>query len=277
MIFTSVLTVKGLDLISKAGAGAVISFTKIKTGSGIFEGNLSTVTDMAVVKQSVDIISVSSLGNARFKAQTVIDNTNLDEGYTFTEYGVYAIDPDIGEILFSYGKATQSDYMPGKTEGYYSYDFSAVFKIDNAASINITVEATSIYLTISDFDAFKIELDERFIRVETEIQNYVDNKIDEFKIELENSLVKSKITGNHYYIWYPSGLLEQGNVTSVNDVIFDIPFDDIPISILVTPIKGGIQTNAEVKSYSAVGMKVDRAASKCFWVAKGYKSEAPED
>ena len=109
-----VTTKDGLELLAKAVAGGTVTFTSIKTGSGTYTGteDLSTVTDLKSVRQTFGVSSITRTGT-QVKLRSVLNNDNLTEGYSMTEIGLYAKNPDTGsDILYAIIVAELADYLP---------------------------------------------------------------------------------------------------------------------------------------------------------------------
>ena len=102
----------GADLQAKVNAGKTkLTFTKIKVGSGVNATNPLALTDVIsskwettnfVVKQEGKIVSVD----------TFITNNGIKEAFRMSEIGLFANDPDKGEILYAYLTDPEPDRMP---------------------------------------------------------------------------------------------------------------------------------------------------------------------
>ena len=121
MFKDAVITAQGLELDAKIIAGQVSAvFTGIKIGDGVYTGNenLSTVTALKSVRQEFGISSISIINDNTVRLRTVVDNMGITTGYYMSELGVYAQDPDRGEILYSIalGIKNKMDYQPSESE-----------------------------------------------------------------------------------------------------------------------------------------------------------------
>lgn len=110
-----VTTEAGLKLLAAAVAGGTITFTAIKTGSGIYTGTevLSEMTDLKNAMQTFGVSSITRTGR-EVKLRSVLNNDNLVEGYSMTEIGLYAKDTTGAEILYAIiiAETGFSDYLP---------------------------------------------------------------------------------------------------------------------------------------------------------------------
>lgn len=110
------ITKKGQALIAKALTGKfAIDFTRISLGDGKLPegqtaenitGLISPKRDMAITKAEVSEDGMAVIGGR-------YSNENESEGFYWRELGLYATDPDDGEILFSYGNGGDDvEYIP---------------------------------------------------------------------------------------------------------------------------------------------------------------------
>ena len=142
MFKNAVITAQGLELDAKILAGhASAIFTGIKIGDGVYSGteDLTQFTAMRSIRQEFAISSVSIINNNTVRLRTVINNTGIASGYYMSELGVYAQDPDKGEILYSIalGVKNKMDYQPSETEL-----LGATSTIDTLTSISNTKDVT---------------------------------------------------------------------------------------------------------------------------------------
>ena len=121
MFNDAVITAQGLELDAKILAGhASAIFTGIKIGDGVYTGteDLTALTTMRSIKQEFAISSVSVIGNSTVRLRSVVNNTGIENSYYMSELGVFAQDPDKGEILYSIalGIKNKMDYQPSEVE-----------------------------------------------------------------------------------------------------------------------------------------------------------------
>ena len=110
-----VLTKKGKALLAKAQAGRCgIEIVKAQSGNGVYNSqeSLDQSISLKSAKQTFAITKFSSSSDAAIVLKIVMNNVDLREGYDITEFGVFAKDPDEGEILYSIATAETSDRMP---------------------------------------------------------------------------------------------------------------------------------------------------------------------
>ncbi len=144
-----ILTKKGQALMAKVEAGATLDLTKLKLGSGVLpEGqNLEELTDLITPEQNLGIAAKEAMmdeeGNytGLCKISSTISNAELAIGYYVRELGVFANDPDDGEILYAITTDTAPDYLPaagGAT--VISQEFAVYVAISNAENITAKID-----------------------------------------------------------------------------------------------------------------------------------------
>ncbi|WP_435522077.1 hypothetical protein, partial [Clostridium neonatale] len=101
------ITNKGQVLYAKAQAGQELHFTKMMVGSGNLDTrNPATLT--ALIKPKFDVGIQEITPNTELKTATIsgtISNSGVTEATYICEIGLFAEDPDEGEILYAYGTA----------------------------------------------------------------------------------------------------------------------------------------------------------------------------
>jgi hypothetical protein len=99
----TVITKKGLQLIAKlVASGTALTFTRVSVGTGSVPTGYDpgNMTDLNKYKMDGSISSCSFLGD---EASIImqISSLGVESGFTITETGLFATDPDEGEILYS--------------------------------------------------------------------------------------------------------------------------------------------------------------------------------
>ena len=155
-----VITAKGQALMSKLIAGSgTCNFSAIKTSTTVYtQGQLEALTALTNIKQSADISSISRINSASVNIKGALNNTALATGYTVNTIGLYAIDPDEGEILYAVARATQAGYMPpynSITSSGILFDF--VITVGNASNVTVTVNPAAV-ATQADVIAINAEI-----------------------------------------------------------------------------------------------------------------------
>lgn len=156
-----VITRKGQALMAKLMSGSgTTHFTAIKVSDSSFnEDQLEGLTSIGNVKQTVSISKVDRTNTVAAEVEGAISNTNLTVGYYMRTLGLYAQDPDEGEILYAVTIASQAGYMPpfnGKTtSGAF---FRITTTIGNADNLNVQVNPSAV-ATIGEINDLQKQID----------------------------------------------------------------------------------------------------------------------
>ena len=150
MLPQPVLTQQGLALMAKTPIGSPLNLTGWQVGSGamISGQDPSAVTAMRQPVYSTSISSTQVTGNqCEVLGQFV--NTGLS-AFTWNETGLFANDPDLGEILFAYGNAFgQGEPIPAGTSGLREVVFGTNLIFSNAPSVTAVIDQGLVFVTLS--------------------------------------------------------------------------------------------------------------------------------
>ena len=114
----TVNTEKALNLIAKMLAGEIeqIDFTKIKVSDKDYSllsmEELQKLEELEEIKQETLVSEKVLLDDNTVNVHGIIYNTDLENSYYLRTIGLYANDPDEGEILYSITPASHADYVP---------------------------------------------------------------------------------------------------------------------------------------------------------------------
>ena len=139
------MTDVGADLQAKVNAGKTkLTFTKIKVGSGVNATNPLALTDVIsskwettnfVVKQEGKIVSVD----------TFITNNGITEAFRMSEIGLFAQDPDKGEVLYAYLTDPEPDRMPAEGGSVVvSQELTIGMIFSNTGNVSLTVNMEAL-------------------------------------------------------------------------------------------------------------------------------------
>lgn len=150
------ITNKGRALQAKSQAGIQLNFTRIGIGDGSLSGqSISDLNALISEKKSLSITKckVQSVTNAVVGA--VLSNQDMATGFYFREIGVFAQDPDVGEILYCYGNAgANAEYIPaGGGSDIVEKNVDVLTIIGNATSVTATIDSSLVYASASDLQA----------------------------------------------------------------------------------------------------------------------------
>lgn len=162
-----IITNKGQALMAKLIAGtAHVEFTKVAASSTTYsDSQIPALTSMSNIKQQVAVSKVTKINSVAVQVDAAMENSALTVGYYMNALGLYAKDPDEGEILYAVAGANVGAYMPpynGITvSGAY---LKLVTTVSNASNVNMTVDPAAV-ATVGDINALQAEI--------TDIQSYI--------------------------------------------------------------------------------------------------------
>ena len=159
-----VITQKGQALIAKVleGTATDVDFTKIAASKATFTvDQLEKLTALLDVMQEEKISYKTRTNNVAVQIETAFNNTKLTVGYPMNTLGLFAVDPDEGEILYAACAETSGYcYMPpynGITvSGAYIRLITTVGNADNV-TLEVNPAATA---TFADVQRLQKQIDE---------------------------------------------------------------------------------------------------------------------
>lgn len=162
------VTYAGKRCIAKALSGETIRFTKIVMGDGDFPEaqDIRTIEEVVSPRVTLDIVKHDVIEPDTAVLGGVFLNNEQHDGFWWRELGLYAEDPDLGEILYAYGNAGSfCSYIPptgGQSAAEGEIDI--ITAIGPEANIDVYIAADA-YATVSMYR----ELRERVEAVESSI------------------------------------------------------------------------------------------------------------
>lgn len=168
------ITGQGHALIAKliAGTGS-IEFTKICASSAEYTlGELEPLTELSDIKQTSVVSKVFCINDVSVQVEAAFTNTELKEGYFMRTLGLYAVDPDVGEILYAATvEVSGSCYMPPyngiAVSGAY---IQLVTTVGSAENVTLEVDAAAV-ATIGDIKALRKEIEEQLAKVQDQMKD----------------------------------------------------------------------------------------------------------
>ena len=142
------ITMKGLALQAKTLQGKELQFTKMVLGAGR-PSDLSTATSLAAAKMVLDIASKTRKNNS-VTIYATGTNAALTEEFSASECGLFATDPDEGEILYAIAIDTNPDVVPGNSSvTILSQRIGMAIAVDAATNVT-TIVSTDGFITAAD-------------------------------------------------------------------------------------------------------------------------------
>ena len=136
----AIMTDVGNALQAKVNAGQTkLTFTKIKVGSGVNATNPLALTDVISSKWETTNIIVKREGKI-VSVDTFITNSGITEAFRMSEIGLFANDPDKGEILYAYLTDPEPDRMPAEGGAVVvSQELTIGMMFSNTGNVSLTV------------------------------------------------------------------------------------------------------------------------------------------
>ena len=204
------MTDVGADLQAKVNAGKTkLTFTKIKVGSGVNATNPLALTDVIsskwettnfVVKQEGKIVSVD----------TFITNNGITEAFRMSEIGLFAQDPDKGEVLYAYLTDHEPDRMPAEGGSVVvSQELTIGMVFSNTGNVSLTVNMGAL-VTHEQLEAHNADAnahDKRFNAIIQQVNNMITS------VDNSDSLAKAPT------LQLVKTLLSSLNIKNATDVV----------------------------------------------------------
>lgn len=142
LIWTSTYTVQGVALIAKLQAGVTLHVTRVVSGAGYVNPEAlpiqSGVTDPRK-EFGVGKATARRDGLTRLPVQLI--NKGITAGYSLWQVGVYAADPDEGEVLYCIMQSSSPDYIPAEMQmPGFMVNFGINLVVGNAPYIQATID-----------------------------------------------------------------------------------------------------------------------------------------
>ncbi|QKS70266.1 phage tail protein [Paenalkalicoccus suaedae] len=183
------LTNRGRNLQSKAQTGVELNYTRIKIGNGnLGSSSILNLNDLISVVRSLDISKLAVQTGGRAVVGTTLTNQEITTGFYFRELGVFAQDPDLGEILYCYGNAgALAEYIPPTGEDIVEKAIDIVTIVGNAQNVTAQIDNSLIFETPSGAQ-------EKATAALESAKQYADDGLED-KADLEHQHEISEVTG----------------------------------------------------------------------------------
>lgn len=176
-----VLTKKGQALYAKVDVGETkLILTKMALGSGA-PTDLENCTELNNKIIDMDITSMKRESETMCTVEAALNTTKLTEPLSVSEWGLYADDPDDGEILLGLATDSEPDTIePNGGVVAYEQTMSMTLVTSSAANVEIKI----------DSDAFvtKSSLDDAIKDIEDKNAVDIENAKEEIRTELESDI-----------------------------------------------------------------------------------------
>lgn len=145
----TVITTRGLQLLARLASGAEqLEFTGVKVGTGVVPDGTDPAQLMHLVSYKMDgMIADYGYDQETDDAFVVMQITNagITSGFVMTEVGLFAMDPDRGEILYAYVDLSEDPnyIMPEENGRAKTVQIKMHVVVGEAANITATINPLS--------------------------------------------------------------------------------------------------------------------------------------
>lgn len=180
-----IITKKGQSLMAKIIAGRTgATFTKMRFSDYQYQDNsLESLTKLDSVKQEQLFSDKKILNGTSLQLTAAITNKTLNEGYYIKTIGVYANDPDEGEILYAVFQAVVPAWMPpykGTSES--SATFNVALTVGNTSNVTVTIKGSAV-VTQDELNALAVTVNDNYKKLS---QAYLSVESDGVYINYNN-------------------------------------------------------------------------------------------
>jgi hypothetical protein len=210
-----ILTNKGRNLQLKAQTGKPLNFTRIALGDGTLGG--TSILDLNALRnerKSLNITKLKVLGDGKVVVGGVFSNSDITTGFYWREIGLFAMDPDIGEILYSYGNSgSNAEFIPaGGGADIVEKTIDLITIVGNAANVSATIDQSLVFETPEGAQ-------EKADEAEENAKAYTDQRIASIVIPVQSVNGKTgnvNLTASDVGAETPSGAQAKANTAENN-------------------------------------------------------------
>lgn len=260
MLGSPIITTKGMNLLAKIAASNIaLTLSNIGLGDGIQEQKES-VTSLVneIIKEQIEACEYNET-EGQYYIRRTFTNENLATGFYIREVGIYAIDPDEGEILYAYSNAGETDvdfFAPGIGKVIVKEIIEMATKFGNASDITVQIDPSVALVTKSEFEPVIDEIfpDSEIVTINHKLKCYPQVRI----IKGENGLgvgglgitpiggtesysVECKtcfLDRNNIKIYVPKKyFLKNPRLQKVSEIQYILTFSNSVMSLLIDLIK----------------------------------------
>lgn len=240
--YSAVTTNVGLALAADLLVGEQIEFTRLVTGSGIYEGddlirtNLQKATGLRNQEQEFGFSSIEKITDSCVLLKSRLSNAELSEGYRITEIGIYAKKKgsEDNEILYSISVAKEADYFP-RYNGMVAIEIIQEYYITMTDAAEVTIQARGAVALLEDFEKFREEMRKKMDEMSLNVEFAVSQKMIDLQKQigdLTQLMTENKgclVDAINEIAEVIRPLIEYGIATDqdIDDIIMGIYTDDI--------------------------------------------------
>lgn len=148
------LTSAGMNLLLRGLCGEQIVFTKIKLGNGPEQDD--SATDLSNPLLEVEISEIER-EETHVTLSAAFRNSEVSDGFTAKEIGVFVRDPDNAEKEFLYGlwyepDEAKADYVPAVTDRVLETQMDILVFVGEAENVSASISSSLIYATTAELE-----------------------------------------------------------------------------------------------------------------------------
>lgn len=164
MFCNPLITSQGKTLHLKALTGKVLKFTSIRMGDGEVKPSDNPSLFTGLISEKVKMVCTSAerqlVGDVA-NLQCTFSNDKITEGFSWTECGIFAEDPDTKEELlyaYTYTSQNESQYIPPVESEVVEKVITIPITIEACENITFIVASSDIFATHKDLKNMRSEL-----------------------------------------------------------------------------------------------------------------------
>ena len=170
-------TIQGMDLDMKilSRPGIPLKITRGMTGAGkVNPTQLVSLTDVADPVQEVELHKIAEYpGENKVMLPVMLKNSGVTARYSMYQLGLYAEDPDKGEILYLILQSDGPEEVPAEDEMKdFTLEWYLTLSVSNTENVEIVLDETG-HATLGDLAAVenRVAVIEEFNRNMTELSD----------------------------------------------------------------------------------------------------------
>ena len=174
----TVLTKKAVRLIAKIlASGTVLKITRAAVGTGYMQEDVDPrdLEDLNCYKMDGSIVRIEKADEeSQVEIAFQVSSIGVEENFVITEAGIFAEDPDEGEILYGYLDMSDDPQYVYQSRNAISkmVEITMAIIVATTEMINVEIHPGSL-VSIGDFQKFKeeikVELDQRIKDLQSQI------------------------------------------------------------------------------------------------------------
>jgi hypothetical protein len=135
----------GRELQAKVETGIPLNLTRIKLGDGTESMEAVDMLTDLVNPRCILQISTAEADNQVATITGVLASSQLSSGFYAREWGLFAMDPDVGEILYMITIDTQPEWLPPSSQtAQITATYAMNIAIANATNITVEIDPTGL-------------------------------------------------------------------------------------------------------------------------------------